>query len=93
MNLKGNLNPKLIKDIAKFIIYLEKLNIQIFIATHSLFFIKELEILRKKEIEIKYFSFGFNNDDETIKVSQNKDFEDLDDLVILDEELNQMIDL
>ncbi len=45
---ESNLNPKLIKDIAKFIIYLEKLNIQIFIATHSLFFIKELEILRKK---------------------------------------------
>jgi len=85
---ESNLNPKHIRAIAKLFIYLEKLGIQIFIATHSLFLIKEIEILRKKEHNIKYFSFGFDEED-NLRVSQDEIFEHLEDIVILDEAIEQ----
>jgi predicted ATP-dependent endonuclease of OLD family len=85
---ESNLNPKLIRDIAKLLIYLERLDVQIFIANHSLFLIKELEILRQKENNIRYFSFGFDEEN-NLRVSQNKVFEYLEDIVILDEAIEQ----
>lgn len=85
---EANLNPKHIKAIAKLLINLEELNIQILIATHSLFLLKEIEILRKKEHNIKYFSFGFDKKN-NFRVSQNKTFEYLEDLVLLDESIEQ----
>jgi len=85
---ESTLNPKLIKDIAKLLIYLESLDIQIFIATHSLFLVNEIEILRKEENNIKYFSFGFNKEQE-LRVSQSSKLEELKDLILLDEEIDQ----
>jgi predicted ATPase len=85
---EANLNPKFIKYIAELFIYLENKGVQIFVATHSLFLIKEIEILRKKENSIKYFSFGFD-DNNSLRISQDKEFEYLDNLVILDEALEQ----
>jgi predicted ATPase len=85
---ESNLNPKLIRDIAKLLIYLERLDVQIFIANHSLFLIKELEILRQKEHNIRYFSFGFDEEN-NLRVSQNEVFEYLEDIVILDEAIEQ----
>jgi len=85
---EANLNPKYIKYIAKMLISLEKAGIQIFIATHSLFLINEIEILREKENQIKYFSFGFNKNKE-LRISQSSHLEELEDLVLLDEEIDQ----
>jgi len=85
---ESNLNPKFIRYVAKMILELEKAGIQIFISTHSLFLVKEIEVLRKKEHNIKYFSFGFDRE-KNLRVSQNSEFDYLDDLVILDEELEQ----
>jgi len=85
---ESNLNPKLIKDIAKLLIYLERLGIQIFIANHSLFLVNELEILREEENKIQYFSFGFDENQE-LRISQNSRLEELKDLVFLDEEIDQ----
>jgi len=85
---ESNLNPKHIRAVAKLFIYLEKLGIQIFIATHSLFLINEIEILREEENQIKYFSFGFNKNKE-LRISQSSHLEELEDLVLLDEEINQ----
>jgi hypothetical protein len=50
--------------------------------------IKELEILRQKEHNIKYFSFGFDEEN-NLRVSQNEVFEYLEDIVILDEAIEQ----
>ena len=85
---ESNLNPKFIRYVAKMLLELEKAGIQIFISTHSLFMVKEIEILRKKEHNIKYFSFGFDKDN-NLRVAQNKVFEYLDDLVFLDEAIEQ----
>jgi len=85
---ESNLNPKLIKEIAKLFIILEDFGVQIFIATHSLFLVNEIEILREKENNIKYFSFGFNQKQE-LKTSQSSKLEELKDLILLDEEIDQ----
>jgi len=85
---ESNLNPKYIKYVAKILLELERAGIQIFIATHSLFLVNEIEILRKKENQVKYFSFGFDNNQQ-LRVSQNSHLEELKDLVILDEEIDQ----
>lgn len=85
---ESNLNPKYIKFIAKVLLELEQKGVQIFISTHSLFLVKEIEILRKRENNIKYFAIGFN-DNKGIIVFQDTELEKLQNLVFLDEELNQ----
>jgi AAA15 family ATPase/GTPase len=84
---EANLNPKLIKKMAELLIKLSRAGMQVFIATHSLFLVKELEVLRSKDDNVKYFGLGLQQGE--IRVSQSEDFEYLDDLVILDEELEQ----
>jgi hypothetical protein len=69
------------------LVELSRAGMQVFIATHSLFLVKEIEILRSKEDKVKYFGLGLNQGE--VRVSQSEDFEFLDDLVILDEELEQ----
>ena len=84
---EANLNPRLIKKMAAVLVELSRAGMQVFIATHSLFLVKEIEILRRKDDKVKYFGLGFYQGE--IRVSQSEDFELLDDLVILDEELEQ----
>ena len=83
-----NLNPRLIRKMAEVLVELSRAGMQIFIATHSLFLVKEIEILRNKQDKVKYFGLGFNEAKE-VRVSQSEEFEYLDDIVILDEELDQ----
>jgi ABC-type multidrug transport system ATPase subunit len=83
-----NLNPRLIRKMAEVLVELSRAGMQIFIATHSLFLVKEIEILRNKQDKVKYFSLGLNEDKE-VRVSQSEEFEYLEDIVILDEELAQ----
>ena len=85
---EANLNPKTIQEIAKLLVTLEKFGVQIFIATHSLFLIKEIEILKKNNHKVKYFGFGFDKN-HNLRVSQNKEFDYLTDIIMLDEEIAQ----
>ena len=90
---EANLNPKLIKTIAKTIFDLSQSNIQIFITTHSLFLLRELEILKaesknKNTEGFRYFSLSKEKDGE-VTLQQTSDFYDIDDLVLLDESLAQ----
>lgn len=51
-----NLNPRFLKKLAELFVFLSK-TIQIFIATHSLFLLRELDILKAKETDIKIHFF------------------------------------
>lgn len=86
-----NLNPKLIKTVAQSIVHLASKGIQIFIATHSLFLLRELEILLAisdtKAIETRYF--GLHSTDEGVKVAQGGCLEEIGDITSLDESLQQ----
>lgn len=86
-----NLNPKLIRTVAASIVHLANQGIQVFIATHSLFLLRELEILRSQQtaskIETRYF--GLRIDDSGVSVTQGDKLEDIGNIAALDESLMQ----
>lgn len=88
---EANLNPKLIKTLAKVILNLCKQGIQVFIATHSLFLLRELEILQKGEeyasLSPRYF--GLNVTENGVQVDQGDEIYDLSQIVVLNESLLQ----
>jgi predicted ATPase len=90
---ESNLNPRLIKTVARTILRLAQGGIQVFIATHSLFLLRELHILRQKEFSnLDSRSFGLHlpkKQNGEVIVSQGKSMDEIGDLAVLDEELKQ----
>lgn len=88
---EANLNPKLIKEIAKTIIAICDSGIQTFIATHSLFLLRELEIQLKTSTfakdDTRYFGLSRSNGE--LSVDQSSSIEDIGVIPSLDEELSQ----
>ncbi|MEI7673725.1 MAG: AAA family ATPase [Deltaproteobacteria bacterium] len=88
---EANLNPKLIKDIARSIVQFSKSGIQVFIATHSLFIMRELDILLHtapfKDVRARFFGLLPGADGVTIEQGDNVD--DIGKIAALDEELSQ----
>jgi predicted ATPase len=87
-----NLNPKLIKVLAQVIVSLADQGIQVFLATHSVFLVREIAILtggRKQKTQSKYFSLAASGDDEVSRLEQGSEIDELSTLVLLDEELLQ----
>jgi energy-coupling factor transporter ATP-binding protein EcfA2 len=88
---EANLNPKLIREVASVILHLCSSGIQIFIATHSLFLIRELYILLEgKEFKhLKPQFFGLHLDENGVSVCQGPTVDDIGDISSLDEEISQ----
>ncbi len=93
-----NLNPQLIKEVAKIIHQLTNNGIQVFIATHSLFLLRELEILLNQYAEmVRFFGqeptkprfFGLQPGTDGITVQQGSTIEAIDPIAALDEALEQ----
>ena len=88
---ESNLNPKLIKDLAAVFMSLCKNGIQVVIGTHSLFLLREIEILTSqkqfKDIPQRYFALGKAGD--TVTVEQGDSVDDINPFVMLDEALAQ----
>ena len=91
---EANLNPRLIREIARAILGVCGAGVQVFLATHSLFLLRELEILLNSEfagMEQRYFALRQVDDvrDDGVDVSQADDIGDVDPLLLLDENLKQ----
>ncbi|RKZ76305.1 MAG: ATP-binding protein, partial [Candidatus Parabeggiatoa sp. nov. 1] len=86
-----NLNPKLIRLVASTILHLCNSGIQVFVATHSLFLVRELEILsaNKPFKEVKQRYFALEHTEPGVNVHQGHSIEEVEPLVLLDEELQQ----
>ncbi len=88
---ESNLNPKLIREVARAILHVCRNGVQVIVATHSLFFLRELEMLSKKEefkgIGQQYFAIGRSN--QGVVVDQGESVEEIEPLTMLDEELMQ----
>jgi len=86
-----NLNPKLIKVLARVIVSLSDQGIQVFVATHSAFLLRELAILTdgRKKKSSRYFGLLSSGDDDVSKLEQGNSVEEIRTLVLLDEELAQ----
>jgi len=86
------LNPSAIKLLAAALFELTGLGVQVILATHSLFLLREFEILlmhTKTPYQPipKYFSLGVQHGQ--VLVSQGYDIADIEPLVLLDENLMQ----
>ena len=88
---EANLNPKIIKQVARTILQLSLLGIQVFVATHSLFLLRELDIQLKyeefKAVDARFF--GLHPGDQGIRVEQGDSIDDIGKIDALDEELIQ----
>ena len=87
---EANLDPRLIREVARAILGICEVGVQVFVATHSLFLLREFEILLKHEfatVEQKYF--GLKRSDDGVDVSQADEIGDIDPLLLLDEDLEQ----
>ena len=87
---EANLNPKLIREIARAILGICKAGVQVFVATQSLFLLRELEILLEHEFaEVEQQFFALRQSDGGVDVTQAEEIGAADPLVLLDEELEQ----
>ena len=88
---ESNLNPKLVRTVAKAILQVCAQGIQVFVATHSLFLLRELEILSSNEkfnsVHQRYFAL--NRSDDGVQIQQSSSVDEVEPLVLLDEELQQ----
>lgn len=85
-----NLNPKLMVVTARALFSLAQQGYQVVLATHSLFLLRELEILQtktKSAVPARYIGLSLNNED--VRVEQSDDIASIQTLVLLDEELHQ----
>ena len=86
-----NLNPKMIKIVARLILRLCQYNIQVFIATHSLFLLRELDILLQssefKQTRTRFF--GLERHESGVVVHQGGSIDDVGSIDALNEELSQ----
>lgn len=88
---EANLNPRIIKAVAKTILQIARQGIQVFIATHSLFLLRELHILQQQEFQVlDTRCFGLHIDPGgAVEVDQGETMDDIGDITALDEELQQ----
>lgn len=87
----ANLNPKLIKEVTLTILHLCHSGVQVFIATHSLFLLRELHIqLHNPQVQgTGSRFFGLQLGDNGIDVQQGDSIDDIGAIASLDEELIQ----
>ena len=86
-----NLNPRLIRPLAEILMELSRKGIQVFLATHSLFLLRELEILSMSKdyqtLPQSYITFSLAGG--RVAVAQGARIEEVEPIVSLDESLSQ----
>ncbi|MPM40529.1 hypothetical protein SDC9_87173 [bioreactor metagenome] len=85
-----NLNPKLITKLASTLVEMARQGVQIIIATHSLFLLREIEIARSKSdsnSQVHYIALSIRNDE--VDVSQGNSIDEINPIASLDADLEQ----
>jgi energy-coupling factor transporter ATP-binding protein EcfA2 len=88
---EANLNPAAVRLVAAALYALAQGGAQVVLATHSLFLLREFEVLAAQQpmaLPPRYFALGFNGK-KGVTVSANNDLAAIDPLVLLDEDLAQ----
>jgi energy-coupling factor transporter ATP-binding protein EcfA2 len=88
---EANLNPRMVAKLADTMVRLSLNGVQIFIATHSLFLLRELEMLLDRQSGRDYDAcfFGLHAIEDHVGIEQGPSIEDIGDISLLDEELAQ----
>jgi hypothetical protein len=86
-----NLNPRLMKDLAAALAQLARHGVQVILATHSLFLMKELNMqcdTLDESVPMRFFSLAQSREN-TVILEQGERLSDLETVVSLDESLAQ----
>lgn len=88
---EANLNPNMVKLVARTILHLCQSGIQVFIASHSLFLLRELDILLQTDEfqDVSRRFFGLHRDEARVSVQQGDSVDDIGTIAALEEELSQ----
>lgn len=85
---ESDLNPRLIVILSKVLSNLAGHGLQVVLATHSLFLLREIELARMEgKNSVRYV--GLSLEGESVTVEQSDELDGIGTLVLLDEELNQ----
>jgi hypothetical protein len=85
-----NLNPKLMRQLAVTLVEMAEQGVQIILATHSLFLLREFEIAKAKipaKLPLRYFALSIADDE--LKIAQGESIEEIDPIASLDADLEQ----
>lgn len=87
---EANLNPKLLQKLAGILANLSNI-MQIVISTHSLFLLREFDILqtKKKKHKFHYIGLRFAKGSNIVDIMEGNSISDIDDIVALEESLEQ----
>ncbi|WP_218032792.1 AAA family ATPase [Pararhodospirillum oryzae] len=88
---ESNLNPRLIRTVAASIVAVARPGVQVFIATHSLFLVRELALLLGSQTNagVSRRWFALADRDNKAVLEQSEKIDHIQTLVMLDEELDQ----
>lgn len=88
---EANLNPGLMRPFVEVLVALAAVDIQVILATHSLFVLREIEILLRETAYMKVprAFFALAPSPQGVKVAQGASFEDVDPILSLVEDLAQ----
>lgn len=91
---EANLNPAALKLLAEALFALAGLGVQVILATHSLFLLREFEILQLQagaadRPRTRFFGLGRKDRSHHVVLTQGDDIADIEPLVALDESLYQ----
>lgn len=86
---EANLNPKLVKLVAETILKLCEQGIQVFISTHDLFLLRELELRRRDYKDVSVRFIGLHEGDVGVKLEQGGSIDDVGEVVSLEENADQ----
>jgi hypothetical protein len=86
---EANLNPRLIKVVAKALVDLAAAGVQVCVATHSLYLMREFVLLQAqdKDTDVRYF--GLHHGKDGVEVTASNDLDDTGALAALDANLEQ----
>ncbi|MEY4530044.1 MAG: hypothetical protein RLZZ156_765 [Deinococcota bacterium] len=86
---ESNLNPKMMVQLAETLVILSNMGIQIVLASHSLFLLRELEIQLARHPEVPVQYFALKPEKNGVSVSQGNTVSQIDTIPMLDADLEQ----
>jgi hypothetical protein len=86
---EANLNPRLIRRLAPLLLDLADAGVQVFIATHSLFLMRALELERHHRSSLKAVFIGLKATAEGVTVKQGPSLTQSGDIIALTEDIQQ----
>lgn len=88
---ESNLNPRIIRTVAQTIVHLAQSGIQVFVATHSLFLLRELDLLlqqpENKQTQRRFI--GLHRRTGSVEALQGSSVDEIGGISTLEEELHQ----